>query len=145
MNRGSQIFKCSWILLQSISKLALGARDVSRPTNRPIPTTVVSRLCNSLGVHWIPCIVSWQSFMLLTVTTAWYGEQSCIMMTSSNGNLFRVTGLLCGEFTGHPSFWRHCNDVAFSKHVRYQWDMIQAWPEIYIFFRLTPSQSFRGC
>ena len=22
------------------------------------------------------------------------------MMTSSNGNIFRVTGLLCGEFTG---------------------------------------------
>ena len=24
-----------------------------------------------------------------------------IMMTSSNGNIFRVTGHLCGEFTGH--------------------------------------------
>ena len=24
-----------------------------------------------------------------------------IMMTSSNGNIFRVTGALCGEFTGH--------------------------------------------
>ena len=24
-----------------------------------------------------------------------------IMMTSSNGNIFRVTGRLCGEFTGH--------------------------------------------
>ena len=24
----------------------------------------------------------------------------CIMMTSSNGNVFRVTGHLCGEFTG---------------------------------------------
>ena len=23
------------------------------------------------------------------------------MMTSSNGNIFRITGLLCGEFTGH--------------------------------------------
>ena len=23
------------------------------------------------------------------------------MMTSSNGNIFRVTGILCGEFTGH--------------------------------------------
>ena len=30
-------------------------------------------------------------------------------MTSSNGNIFRVTGLLCGEFTGHrwiPRQWR---------------------------------------
>ena len=25
----------------------------------------------------------------------------CDMVTSSNGNLFRVTGHLCGEFTGH--------------------------------------------
>ena len=24
-----------------------------------------------------------------------------IIMTSSNGNIFRVTGVLCGEFTGH--------------------------------------------
>ena len=26
------------------------------------------------------------------------------MMTSSNGNIFRVTGPLCGEFTGHGEF-----------------------------------------
>ena len=25
---------------------------------------------------------------------------ACIMMTSSNGNIFRATGHLCGEFTG---------------------------------------------
>ena len=31
----------------------------------------------------------------------------CIMMTSSNGNTSRVTGLLCGEFTGdHKGQWR---------------------------------------
>ena len=29
-----------------------------------------------------------------------YSDVSC-MMTSSNGNIFRVTGHLCGEFTGH--------------------------------------------
>ena len=28
----------------------------------------------------------------------WHGR---IMMSSSNGNIFRVTGPLCGEFTGH--------------------------------------------
>ena len=28
-------------------------------------------------------------------------EDFRIMMTSSNGNIFRVTSLLCGEFTGH--------------------------------------------
>ena len=29
------------------------------------------------------------------------------MMTSSNGNIFRVTGHLCGEYTGpHKGQWR---------------------------------------
>ena len=28
-------------------------------------------------------------------------QSSRIIMTSSNGNIFRVTGNLCGEFTGH--------------------------------------------
>ena len=27
------------------------------------------------------------------------------MMTSSNGNIFRVTGPLCGEFSGHRFLW----------------------------------------
>ena len=31
-------------------------------------------------------------------------RQHAIMMTSSNGNLFRVTGPLCGEFTGPGEF-----------------------------------------
>ena len=40
------------------------------------------------------------------------------MMTSWNGNIFPVTGPLCGEFTGHwwfetpaRSLWRHSNDA----------------------------------
>ena len=31
-------------------------------------------------------------------------EYWCFMMTSSNGNIFRVTGPLCGEFTGPGEF-----------------------------------------
>ena len=40
--------------------------------------------------------------MLLTMNWCWM-RISCMryMMTSSNGNIFRVTGHLCGEFTGH--------------------------------------------
>ena len=35
-------------------------------------------------------------------TFIWDGDmETQLMMTSSNGNIFRVTGLLCGEFTGH--------------------------------------------
>ena len=41
----------------------------------------------------------------------WRSPISCrialLMMTSSNGNIFRVTGHLCGEFTGlHKGQWR---------------------------------------
>ena len=31
----------------------------------------------------------------------WLQPRKTSMMTSSNGNIFRVTGPLCGEFTGH--------------------------------------------
>ena len=47
-------------------------------------------------------------FRNLKLTTPnWKGNKFSflgIMMTSSNGNIFRVTGLLCGESTGHK--WR---------------------------------------
>ena len=40
-------------------------------------------------------------FRMLFVTTPDAGwPLSVLMMTSSNGNIFRVTGPLCGEFTG---------------------------------------------
>ena len=42
-------------------------------------------LCKLFGIQYIP--LSMQTFTL-------------VMMTSSNGNIFRVTGPLCGEFTG---------------------------------------------
>ena len=38
----------------------------------------------------------WWRFYLNITREFWLG----IMMTSSNGNIFRVTGPLCGEFTG---------------------------------------------
>ena len=44
--------------------------------------------CNVVS-HWL------SSFLRLCVDWYWL-----IMMTSSNGNIFRVTGPLCGEFTG---------------------------------------------
>ena len=41
--------------------------------------------------------------------SSYYNQQHCFnieawMMTSSNGSIFRVTGLLCGEFTGPGEF-----------------------------------------
>ena len=39
------------------------------------------------------------------IECCWKGvEKGFIMMTSSNGNIFRVTGPLCGEFTGPGEF-----------------------------------------
>ena len=63
-------------------------------------------------------------------------------MTSSNGNIFRVTGHLCGELTGDrwiphakasdaelwcflwSALWRHCNDIVHqcsSTHFNWVW------------------------
>ena len=51
------------------------------------------------------------------------------MMTSSNGNIFRVTGHLCGEFTGHRRIIRtkasdaelSCFDLRLNKLLGKQW------------------------
>ena len=43
-----------------------------------------------------------------------------IMMTSSNGNIFRVTGHLCGEFTGHRPVTRRF-DVFFDLRLINGW------------------------
>ena len=47
-----------------------------------------------LLTSWALCFCWWLRHWV--TTPAWY-----TMMTSSNGNIFRVTGPLCGEFTGH--------------------------------------------
>ena len=38
------------------------------------------------------------------LTSHYLMPDNMIMMTSSNGNIFHVTGPLCGEFTGHGEF-----------------------------------------
>ena len=59
------------------------------------------------------CVVS--NYDIFTIHIFWkfdflsvdkqYKPESCmVMMTSSNGNIFRVTGPLCGEFTGPGEF-----------------------------------------
>ena len=60
-----------------------------------------------------PCAMS----SLAMVLTKWDKQVLFfLMMMPSNGNIFLVTGPLCGEFTGHRwfetpscSLWRHCN------------------------------------
>ena len=66
------------------------------------------------GIHlWVPltmtrnAVLWWISWWTNNPIQCWWSETpwcSCdntvVMMTSSNGNIFRVTGHLCGEFTG---------------------------------------------
>ena len=40
----------------------------------------------------------------LCSSLVWLRDAETTMMTSSNGNIFRVTGPLCGEFTGPGEF-----------------------------------------
>ena len=39
-------------------------------------------------------------YIIIKMLSCTWLTHNKIMMTSSNGNIFRVTGLLCGEFTG---------------------------------------------
>ena len=47
------------------------------------------------------CLNLNNSYALLIFRSCHQISTQIIMMTSSNGNIFRVTGLLCGKFTGH--------------------------------------------
>ena len=52
------------------------------------------------------CHYRWQSALPMTIKRSdWH---YVCMMTSGNGNIFRVTGPLCGEFTGHASVTSYC-------------------------------------
>ena len=60
-------------------------------------TTIIfleRNLCNPFNCF---CIYAYGIFFVTGVTT-W---RKLVMMTSSNGNIFRVTGHLCGKFTGY--------------------------------------------
>ena len=55
-----------------------------------------------LYLHYWHRSLLWQT-MMPPITTNWQQGYYC-MMTSSNGNIFRVTGPLCGQFTGPGEF-----------------------------------------
>ena len=63
----------------------------------------------SLSFLWImPVVAAIVTFVAILTSLAFGGKLLFVwwpflglMMTSSNGNIFRVTGPLCGEFTGH--------------------------------------------
>ena len=78
-----------------------GCNDTQWPQTSPMTL-------NDLGQNTTNCIVRiWKKadHVMVTMyiaTITWSASfQILIMMTSSNGNIFHVTGLSCGEFIGH--------------------------------------------
>ena len=66
-----------------------------------ISAAKVSNSClNKNSFQWWPAMYSCH-VTLVVFMGCWINDASTSMMTSSNGNNFRVTGPLCGEFTGH--------------------------------------------
>ena len=56
----------------------------------------------SLCINWkVECWSNAQYTPFWIPGCFWYSARCMIMMASSNGNIFRVTGPLCGQFAGH--------------------------------------------
>ena len=54
---------------------------------------------HSITCIWEGCLQNGDNIVSTSIYE--YLQYTKIVMTSSNGNIFRVTGPLCGEFTGH--------------------------------------------
>ena len=70
-----------WLVIHDLISMSVNKRGVLVSGTAPPRAMVLNGRC------------------LSRVSTA--NKHMAFMMTSSNGNIFRVTGPLCGEFTGH--------------------------------------------
>ena len=73
---------------------------------QPSPVTTIDYKASER--LWLSCIRPYRYIVITLIKFVDYTignstTQPC-MMTSSNGNIFRVTGPLCGEFTGPGEF-----------------------------------------
>ena len=94
-NRGFIYLTISWFQFNSISKITLdGYLLISFLLDREIKQFKK----HYSSKNWILLKLSPHSQLV-----AW--KRYLVMMTSSNGNIFRVTGHLCGEFTGTGPRW----------------------------------------
>ena len=85
----------SWMV--SRQRCGLGACPIWMRNNTL--NNLARGLDNSRGVIIIFYIGHWSWLQVFgCIHSSWSFQQ---MMTSSNGNIFRFTGPLCGEFTGH--------------------------------------------
>ena len=74
-----------------------------------VPFVYISDCTNTLSASRWCWRRSWRwritgLFLISCNTRTTATDRARIMMTSSNGNIFRVTGPLCGEFTGPGEF-----------------------------------------
>ena len=90
-------YKIRCILGGEINEPSLSNRHPVRQGNADTRDTIAIEDSN----RWLEVAHSSQGYLIFHHTTARHHLKSInIMMTSSNGNIFRVTGHLCGEFTG---------------------------------------------
>ena len=69
------------------------------PAHESLASLVTTNSLNNIRSFYI-CIIALRS-AILRCTPCMIAICIWCMMTSSNGNIFRDTGHLCGEFTGH--------------------------------------------
>ena len=71
-------------------------------------TRVFIELLAAAKMHkaWMTCEALYRHYTKNSLSDCTIHIWDICMMTSSNGNIFRVTGHLCGEFTGHR--WIPC-------------------------------------
>ena len=78
--------------------------------------------CRSVTSNWD--LKPWWKVRLAFPTWVFQVEINSLIgeciMTSSNGNIFRVTGPLCGEFTAHWWILRTCDVILMKSFVRLQ-------------------------
>ena len=127
---GDEITEAEWRVYLSVNQTVIGSDNGLSPVRRQANTLTILLLIGPLGTSLSEIVIaieassltdmylkmsfaSWWPFWLrLYVLTHCglvmiYGfrEPGISMMTSSNRNIFRVTGHLCGEFTGPQ--WIH--------------------------------------
>ena len=62
--------------------------------------------CIIMALNYLSINIGWWKGIVLSnnyhhvAWELWFRKSTCYMMTSSNGNILRVTGPLCGEITG---------------------------------------------
>ena len=121
-----------WTLLSAYMRPPTWSFSVQTMTS----TLFGAKILNS--VVWLVACAS--CFLLIQRVDHITAQTAMIMMTSSNGNIFRVTGPLCGEFTGQRPVMRSF-DVFFDLrlNIRLSKQSLDLWFE-------TPSHSLsRQC